>query len=84
MAGDELRVKVLVHMSGLSEETSFLPGREYVLPRTIAERFVEHGVAELVTEVSTAGDRTEIAADIAKPTRRPRASTRKEAADAQD
>jgi hypothetical protein len=35
-------------LSGLTEETTFLAGREYSLPRGIAERYYDHGIVEIV------------------------------------
>lgn len=44
----ELRVRMLAMLSGLTRETTLYANEEYVLPRATAERYFDHGIAEIV------------------------------------
>lgn len=44
----ELRVRMVAMLSGLTRETTLYAGEEYVLPRATAERYYDHGIADIV------------------------------------
>ena len=44
----ELRVRMVAMLSGLTRETTLYANEEYTLPRATAERYFDHGIAEIV------------------------------------
>lgn len=43
-----MKIRMRVHLSGVSEETTMHPGREYEVPEAVAERYYDHGIADIL------------------------------------
>lgn len=44
----ELRVRMVAMLSGLTRETTFYANEEYTLPAATAERYYDHGIADII------------------------------------
>lgn len=53
----ELRVRMVAMLSGLTRETTFFANQEYTLPRATAERYYDHGLADIIDPAWTARPR---------------------------